>query len=253
MSNFSDETYLPLFRQIRQHWLWSDKPFSKGQAWIDLLLRAHHSEKPYDMPVGNEVVTLLQGELFSSDLRLAEAWGWSRKKVLGYIELLRKEKMMVKKGTTKGTTYFIVNYADWKEKVQQKVQRGDSAGTTKGHKQECKNGKNGKKEEQSKKPPVKKSVIKPHSFSEKEVLTAQYISAAEKLGYTGNIEMEFFRFKNYWLDRSDIKRPGWIRSWSTWISRAVEKQPVQKSKKEVDDAYHKKMEAQNPRGNVLNK
>ena len=129
MSNFSDETYLPLFRQVRKHWLWKDKPFSKGQAWVDLLLRAHHSEEPYNLPVGNEIVILQQGELFSSDLQLADNWGWSRKKVLGFIELLRKEEMLSKKGTSKGTTYCIVNYADWKDKVQQKGQRRDSAGT----------------------------------------------------------------------------------------------------------------------------
>jgi len=104
------------------------------------------------------------------------------------------------------------------------------------------------KEEQSKKPSVKKSVIKPHSFPETETLTEPYISAAEKLGYTGNIEMEFLRFKNYWLDKQNVKRPGWIRTWNSWISRAVEKQiptGVQ-SRAKAEKELEKKMREQFP-------
>jgi len=227
MSNFSDETYLPLFRQIRKHWLWNDKPFTKGQAWIDLLLRAHHSEKPYELPVGNEIVILNQGELFSSDLRLADDWGWSRKKVLGFIELLRKEEMLAKKGTTKGTTYFIANYADWKTKVHQMGQRGDSEGTTKGHKQECKNGKNEKnvindKSEKKEKVIKKKSAFIPDDYK----LTEEHIRIALESGYPENkISDEFEYFHDYWLNRLDTKakKVNWLKTWQLWVKRSVEK------------------------------
>ena len=45
--------------------------------------------------------------------------------------------MLTKKGTTKGTTYCIVNYTDWKDRVQQKGQQRNIEGTSKEHKQEC--------------------------------------------------------------------------------------------------------------------
>ena len=36
--------FLKLSRRITDHWLWTDKPFSKGQAWIDLLLLANYED-----------------------------------------------------------------------------------------------------------------------------------------------------------------------------------------------------------------
>ena len=36
--------YISLYRSIQKHPLWEDKPFTKGQAWIDLLLRASYDE-----------------------------------------------------------------------------------------------------------------------------------------------------------------------------------------------------------------
>lgn len=227
MSSISNETYLPLFRQIRKHWIWKDKPFSKGQAWVDLLLRAHHNKEPYALPVGNEIVMLNQGELFSSDLQLADDWGWSRKKVLGYIELLRKEGMLSKKGTPKGTTYCIVNYADWKDKVQQKGQRGDNAGTTKGHKQECiKNDKNEKNElnnnTDKEKLIKKKSTFIPEDYK----LTDEHIAIALQAGYPENkIADEFEYFHDYWMNRSDTKakKVNWLKTWMIWVKRNVDK------------------------------
>ena len=35
--------YIKIHRKIQECWLWQDK-FSKGQAWIDLLLRANHKD-----------------------------------------------------------------------------------------------------------------------------------------------------------------------------------------------------------------
>ena len=34
--------WVSVHRQIQNHWLWTDKPFSKGQAWIDMLMLANH-------------------------------------------------------------------------------------------------------------------------------------------------------------------------------------------------------------------
>ena len=30
--------WIKVSRAIQEHWVWDEKPFSKGQAWIDLLL-----------------------------------------------------------------------------------------------------------------------------------------------------------------------------------------------------------------------
>lgn len=38
------KNFLPLNRSIQKHWLWNEKPFSKGQAWIDLILLANYED-----------------------------------------------------------------------------------------------------------------------------------------------------------------------------------------------------------------
>ena len=34
--------WIKTYRSILKHWIWEEKPFSKGQAWIDMLLLASH-------------------------------------------------------------------------------------------------------------------------------------------------------------------------------------------------------------------
>jgi len=36
--------WIRVYRSIQEHWLWQEKPFSKGQAWLDLLLSANHQD-----------------------------------------------------------------------------------------------------------------------------------------------------------------------------------------------------------------
>ncbi|WP_217269828.1 hypothetical protein [Finegoldia magna] len=36
--------WISIHRKIQDDWLWEEKPFSKGQAWIDLLLMVNHDD-----------------------------------------------------------------------------------------------------------------------------------------------------------------------------------------------------------------
>lgn len=105
--------YIKLHRSIMDNPLWDDKPFSKGQAFIDLCMLANWGDsKVLD---GNEVVTLHRGELVCSQIYLADRWGWSRKKVKGFLSVLVRERMVSVKGTTKGTTVTIENYGKYQD------------------------------------------------------------------------------------------------------------------------------------------
>ena len=33
--------FVGVHRSLQEHWLWDEKPFSKGQAWIDLIMLAN--------------------------------------------------------------------------------------------------------------------------------------------------------------------------------------------------------------------
>ena len=78
--------WIKLHRKIRENEVWEEKPFSKGQAWIDLLLRASHKE--HIIEIKGEEIKLKPGQLFVTKKGLAESWGWSRTKVANFLNVL---------------------------------------------------------------------------------------------------------------------------------------------------------------------
>lgn len=105
--------WISVHRQLQKHWLWADKPFSKGQAWIDMLMMANHADKKFLL--GNELVEVKAGNFITSELKLAEKWGWSKTKVRAFLKLLQKDSMIVKKSDRKKTTIIIENYSDYQD------------------------------------------------------------------------------------------------------------------------------------------
>lgn len=108
------EGWVSLHRQIREHWLWDDKPFSKGQAWVDMILRANHTEAR--VLIESEIIHVPEGAFFSSETSLAEEWGWSRKKVHSFVEVLMKDGMLSTKKHRKGAVFFLTNYSNFSYK-----------------------------------------------------------------------------------------------------------------------------------------
>ena len=56
--------YIKLNRQLRDHWLWNSERFSRGQAWVDLLLLASHAA--HETPLGNQLIPVKRGQLLTS-------------------------------------------------------------------------------------------------------------------------------------------------------------------------------------------
>jgi len=93
--------WISLHRQIQDNWIWKDKPFSKGQAWIDILLLASHCENKFLL--GNELVDIEEGEFVTSETKLSERWGWSRHKVDSFLIILKNDSMLCVKKDNKKT------------------------------------------------------------------------------------------------------------------------------------------------------
>ena len=119
-----ENTFIKVYRGIEDHWLWEDKPFSKGQAWIDLLIMANAADvkKPYK----GEITTFKRGVVHRSVLSLAEKWGWSRHKVMDFLAVLEADSMITKNGTSNGTTITIENYNKYQDKPTTKGQQKDN-------------------------------------------------------------------------------------------------------------------------------
>lgn len=100
--------WIKLDRSIMEHWLWEEKPFSPGQAWLDLLMMAAHSTKP--RPWKGSYLTQHRGEVFTSKVALADRWGWDRKKVARFLWSLERDHMVTLNDLPKGTLVTIENY-----------------------------------------------------------------------------------------------------------------------------------------------
>lgn len=121
--------WISIYRGIQTSWLWDEKPFTKGQAWIDLLLLANYQEKKFLL--GNETIEVNTGDIITSEVRLSARWGWSRTKVRSFLSLLEKEHMITQKKDSKKTAINIVNYSKFQDTQTAKKQQKDSKKTAK--------------------------------------------------------------------------------------------------------------------------
>lgn len=105
--------WISLHRQLVDHWLWTDKPFSKGQAWIDLLMLAKHRDDK--LISQGKLIDGKRGSVYRSVLFFANRWGWDRKKVKRFLDALECEGMITVNSTTHGTTISIINYSKFQD------------------------------------------------------------------------------------------------------------------------------------------
>lgn len=78
--------WIKVHRAITDHDIWTQEPFTRGQAWVDLLLLANHSQNQFR--VRGNLVIVNRGEVARSEESLAMRWKWSRNKVRRFIEEL---------------------------------------------------------------------------------------------------------------------------------------------------------------------
>lgn len=105
--------WIRLCRSIQDNWMWEETPFSKGQAWIDLLLLANHKDEKFAYK--DTVVTGQRGTVYRSYLFLADRWGWSRDKVRRFMSQLESDGMVTTNATRHNTTITIVNYGKYQD------------------------------------------------------------------------------------------------------------------------------------------
>ena len=109
--------FIKLHRNIQDHWLW-DEPFSKAQAWIDLLLMVNHA--PARFKHGSHFVELDRGQTVTSAYKLAARWRWGEKKARTFLGQLESEGMIRKEATRHYTVLTIENYSKWQGETDEK-------------------------------------------------------------------------------------------------------------------------------------
>ncbi len=148
-----DEGWIKIHRRLMDHPLWKGEKFTKGQAWVDILLRVNHEEN--EVVIGNQIVVVKPGQTLWSMLKMADRWGWSRKRVNNFLNGLQKRKMVTTERTTKYTIVTVVNWdvhqIEEQQKVQHKEHQRNIKGTSKEHQKNInKNDKNDKNDKNKK-------------------------------------------------------------------------------------------------------
>ena len=106
--------YIYLDRKIINHWVYQDKPFSMGAAWIDLLLIADHTTH-----IGlwrKQPTEFKRGDVNKSISDLARRWGWTRARTKRFLNNLQNEHMITIQANSSRTIITIVNYGDYQTK-----------------------------------------------------------------------------------------------------------------------------------------
>lgn len=121
--------WIKIHRQIQEWELWEEEPFTKAQAWVDLLLLANHKAK--SIFVRGVEVKIERGVVGWSEDSLAKKWKWSRKKVRNFKNFLKKEHQIEITGSKVISLIFILNYEKYQSEDttedttegQQKIQQ----------------------------------------------------------------------------------------------------------------------------------
>lgn len=119
--------WIKLHCQLAHHDLWLMEPFTRGQAWVDLLMLAQ--TKPGWIMVRGISVDLDRGQVGYSELSLSERWKWSRGKVRRFISELKKREMVDIKQDNKTTIITVLNFDTYQAKP---TADGTASGTASG-------------------------------------------------------------------------------------------------------------------------
>ena len=135
----TDKGFIKVYRDIREHWIWNEKPFDRGRAWIDLIMLANHKDST--IMFDGHPMTIKRGQHMTSLKILSERWGWSRSKTKRFIDDLKSEQMLDVLRNTRGTLLTIEKYSIYQDTRNTKRNTDETlterSRNTDEHKQEC--------------------------------------------------------------------------------------------------------------------
>lgn len=119
-----------IHRKVMEHPLYFSEPFTKMQAWFDLILLANHKEGI--VQIRGIIFPVKRGQLAWASETLASRWKWSRGKVDRYLNYLKLTGQIEHQKSKLTTCITILNYNNYQNIVQQKEQQTDNKRTSNG-------------------------------------------------------------------------------------------------------------------------
>lgn len=193
--------------------LYLSEPFTRMQAWIDLLLLANHKEGFFYVR-GNKVV-VGRGQVGTSSRTLASRWQWSRGKVERFLKDLENNNQIEPQKNNVITLISICNYDDYQNTEPQTEPQTSRRQTT--DEPQTDRNKNDKKEKNVNNDNNRDKAETAKRFAPPSIDEVQsYIS--EK-GYSVDAEsfVAFYQSKNWFVGKNKMK--DWHAAVVTWEKR----------------------------------
>lgn len=108
-----ENSWIRLHRKLMDDPLYFAEPFTKMQAWIDLLLLANFADRVTFIR-GNRV-TIKRGQVAYSREWFSGRWRWSRGKIDRFFDMLERENMIGRQKSAVITCISILNYDTYQD------------------------------------------------------------------------------------------------------------------------------------------
>jgi hypothetical protein len=128
-----DHGWFKLYRRLTESDFWTSEPFTKPQAWVDLIALANHN--PGSVWIRGVEINVKRGQTARSELTLASRWKWSRKKVRNFLKWLEKEQQIEQQKSNITSLISIINYNHYQTEG---TTNGTAEGTTEEHQKNTK-------------------------------------------------------------------------------------------------------------------
>ena len=178
--------WVKVHRKIWDNKIWTSEPFTRGQAWIDLLLLANHEYGYFYLR--DHKVEVERGQVGWSQLKLATRWKWSRTKVRKFLNDLEKEQQIKQQQSHTTSIITIIKYEEYQQKEQQGIQQQDNRKTTERQQKDT----NKKNKEELRNKEIYTSVEDFYKNEIEKHKTEQYIEKYKKL-----VDLMFGRNEKY--------------------------------------------------------
>ena len=109
-----DEGWFKIYRSLINSEYWTSEPFSKPQAWVDLIGLANYEDG--FIIVHDQRIELKRGDVGWSLKRLAQRWQWSPGKVKRFLKRNELDRQIVFKTERPSLVISICNYEKFQSK-----------------------------------------------------------------------------------------------------------------------------------------
>lgn len=212
--------------------LYLSEPFTRMQAWIDLLLLANHKEGFFYVR-GNKVV-VGRGQVGTSSRTLASRWQWSRGKVERFLKDLENDNQIEPQKNNVITLISICNYDDYQNTEPQTEPQTSRRQTT--DEPQTDRNKNDKKEKNVNNDNNRDKAETAKRFAPPSIDEVQSYVSEKNYSVDAESFVAFYTSKNWFVGKNKMK--DWHAAVVTWEKRNKEFPAKKKSTtKNVNDIW----------------